>query len=212
MRIRHPASFSAVLVLLGLGAHAPPVALSQEVPDVPDVLEALSSDDADQRVLAKRWINRLLSGDPPLSVLVELGDGLAELSAQHPSLIVRGEAVIELADWAEVAAAASPGRAILVLRDAFSAIPDAGNKAYLVGRLPRLGVVPGLVPLIRDVALTEDLSEGHMAAVALESLARLGGPGRAALRKLHEENSVRPEAARIVLSELAKRGFRPIGG
>jgi hypothetical protein len=88
------------------------------------------------------------------------------------------------------------------------------SKALAVGVLgAMLARYPGYRPEVEEILFSvasEPFKQGSVhPQTALDALVQAGEAGIPLLRRLHEEQAVQGEGARVYLRELARRGFRP---
>lgn len=147
----------------------------------------------------------------PVAMIDSVLDGLQRLALTSPRREVRTDAVGLLAfagqHWPKPRSPRAGNRLAAIYRGT----SDTGLQALLVGMsLPHLAEPGPALPILRDVAMQaesrQDFPEASVWAV--ESLARMGDPGRAVLRDLHRRGAVRSAAARSRLDALARTGFR----
>lgn len=183
-----------------------------DVPAVPVMLARLDSDHPGPSGPAAgigavlRHADRL-----PVAMIDSVLDGLQRLALTSPRPEVRTHAVGLLATagkhWPKARSLQAGNRLAAIYRGT----SDPDLKALLVGLSLAWLAEPGpALPVLRDVATQaesrQDFPEASVWAV--ESLARMGDPGRAVLRDLHRRGAVRSVAARSRLDALARTGFR----
>jgi hypothetical protein len=182
-----------------------------DVPSVPVMLARLDRDYPDSYGPAAGIGAVLTHADRlPVAMIDSVLDGLQRLALTSPRREVRTHAVGLLATagkhWPKARSARAGNRLAAIYRGT----SDPDLKALLVGLSLSWLAEPGpALPILRDVAMQAESQEDFPEASvwAVESLARMGDPGRSVLRDLHRRGAVRSAAARYRLDALARTGF-----
>ena len=207
----------ALLALLlpaaSIAVTAPPIAgqgvARANVPPVDSIIKALRSEDRAIQGLASGAVRTFAESGPSRADMDRLADSLVAM-ATDPSSDgwLRGAAIIGATNWARGVGGGS-GRAIHLLETLYdSPSIGGGDKAFILLRVPDVGVGPEGISFLRRVAVARDVPE-LLAALAVEGLAAMGEPGRATLRELHETHAVTSPRARLELKTLAAKGLQP---
>lgn len=192
-----------------------PVPLSAQEPGqrphlTPDeILELLTDPSIGKRFVGNSAVHTFLRAQPPQTEIDALVDGLLELTSRD-DVLVRSAAISSLLTWARTDGATADGRGVRTLEEVYNTPSvGSGEKGMILYSIHELDAGPPAIQFLRRVALDENPGFEGLPGVALVELARMGEPGRAVLRQLHEQDLVPTAHARRTLSSLAARGFRP---
>lgn len=173
------------------------------------ILELLTDPSIGKRFVGNSAVHTFLRAQPPQTEIDALVDGLVELT-RRDDVLVRSAAISSLLTWARTDGAKANGRGVRILEEVYNGLPvSGGGRGMILNNISELQAGPPAIQFLRRVALDENPGFHGDPGVALVELARMGEPGRAVLRQLHEQDLVPTGHARRILSSLAARGFRP---
>jgi hypothetical protein len=160
---------------------------------------------------------------PSAAALTPMLDSLEEVALTADNLDRRVTAVLAISGpgrWWKLTGAEEPPSEILYpgiverLVRVYRGNPQHYGIHYaIVGLMSQQAERGAAAAFLEEVAATErtDDSQTFLQNHALSGLLYLGPPGRAALRRLYANGTVRDPIARATLEEFASRGFRPRG-
>lgn len=143
-------------------------------------------------------------------------DSLFSVATSAAEVDARRRAIVGIFDIGSISAVL-PGEpykgVVRRLRDLYEREPTEGLRSYIVRRMSDLGEADEQIAFFRAVATEERGDEGLVAfptpAIAIAKLAGMGEAGRAVLRELAAQGSVRSSRARALLSKLEGQTWRP---
>lgn len=164
----------------------------------------------EERAIGLNAVRAFLRRDPPRVEVDSLVADLEEL-AGRPEPVVRSYAVMALLYWARSEKVRGTPQVLRTLERVYFGFPDAGSRGIILMEVPEVVEAGAALLFLRRVATSEEESKfcgGCLTIDAIESLARMGEPGRAVLRELHEKDLVPGWWPRKRLEDLASRGYR----
>lgn len=147
----------------------------------------------------------------PASLVQSVMNGLADLAVSHSDKRVRRSAAVSIA--VSGMAAAQPVGVVQRMRAVYDRSADPDVRAVLVNYSPLQNETEEATRFLVHVATGDrgrDVAPFPDEVLALDALSKIGPTGRAALEQIHASQSLKTEAAKKQLGQLARGGFHPI--